>query len=121
MKLLCAWILSIGLVGLAAAKADDDTLKKLVGVWVIEKSGSELPSGSTIEFTKDGKVSALVKNANGDLKLEGTFKAEKDKLTVKLKVMEDTIEETVTIKKLTDEILEVEDNDKKVDTFKKKK
>lgn len=122
MKPLFAVLLIAGAIGFAsAAKADDDTAKKLVGVWVIDKSGSDLPPGSTIEFTQDGKVNAVVKEASGDLKFEGTYKTEKDKVTVKLKVMNETIEETVTIKKLTDNVLEVEDKDNKVDSFKKKK
>ena len=51
----------------------------------------------------------------------GTYKVEKDKLTVKIKLGEQNIEETATIKKLTDDALETEDKDKKVDVFKKKK
>jgi hypothetical protein len=46
---------------------------------------------------------------------------EKEKLSVKLKVEEQTVEDTATIKKLTDDTLEIEDDQKKVDTFKKKK
>lgn len=122
MKTLATLVLAVGVGAFAAtARADEETTKKLVGVWVIDKSGSDLPPGSTLEFTKDGKVNAVVKDASGDLKFDGTFTATKDKLTVKLKVMTETVEETVTIKKLTDELLEVEDKDKKVDTFKKKK
>ena len=56
-----------------------------------------------------------------EVKLDGTYKVEKDKLTVKIKIGDQNIEETATIKKLTDDALEIEDKDKKVDVFKKKK
>jgi uncharacterized protein (TIGR03066 family) len=103
------------------ARAQDDNAKKIVGVWEVTKSGSELPAGTTLEFTKDGKLRLVHKADGADLKLEGTYKVEKDKLNVKLKVAEQTVEETGTIKRLTDEVLEIEDSDKKVNLFKKKK
>jgi len=115
---LVGMILALG--GLAtAAQKDDDNAKKIVGKWEITKSDSDLPKGSTVEFTKDGKMTALLKG--DDLKLEGTYKVEKDKLTVKLKAGDQSIEETVTITKLTDDALELKDKDNKVDVFKKAK
>lgn len=122
MKVLCAAALSVVMVAFAgSAKAQDDNAKKLVAVWVVEKSSGDLPAGSTVEFTKDGKVVAVIKAEGKEVKFEGTYKVEKDKINVKLKIDAETIEETVTIKKLTDDLLELEDKDKKVDTFKKKK
>ena len=110
-----------GLIVLTAgfATAQDDNAKKIVGKWEITKSGSDLPTGSTVDFAKDGKLTAVIKGE--DTKLEGTYKVEKDKLTVKLKVADQTIEETVTITKLTDTELELKDKDAKVDVFKKAK
>ena len=102
-----------------ATAADDDNAKKIVGKWEITKSGSDLPVGSTVEFTKDGKLSAVIKG--DDTKLEGTYKVEKEKLTVKLKVGDQSVEETVTITKLTEDALELKDKDTKVDVFKKLK
>lgn len=110
-------------LGLCAgtARAQDDNAKKIVGVWELTKSASnELPIGATIEFTKDFKLSAIIKDEKGDIRLEGTYKIEKDKLTVKVKVSDQNLEDTLTIKRLTDEALEVEDKEKKVDVFKKK-
>ncbi len=122
MKSLCAAILGVCVVVFAGtAKAQDDNAKKLVGVWIVEKSGSELPAGSSIEFTKDGKLNAVIKDAGGDMKFDGTYKLDKEKILVKITINNETVEETVTIKKLTDDTLEVEDKDKKVDVFKKKK
>ena len=76
-------------------------------------------NGSTVDFTKDGKLTAVIKG--DDTKLEGSYKIDKDKLTVKLKAGDQTIEEVVTITKLTDDALELKDKDAKVDVFKKSK
>jgi uncharacterized protein (TIGR03066 family) len=122
MKAVFAGLLGVALVGVAAtAQAQDDNAKKIVGVWEVTKAGGDLPAGSTIEFTKDGMLKAVVKAEGMEVKLDGTYKVEKEKLTVKVKLGEQTVEETATIKKLTDEALEIEDKDKKVDVFKKKK
>ncbi|HEY3788459.1 MAG TPA: hypothetical protein VGL71_06370, partial [Urbifossiella sp.] len=69
--------LLIGLVGFAAAADTDDHAKNIVGKWEISKSGSELPKGTTLEFTKEGKLTAVIKGEDpkkgDDLKLEGTY------------------------------------------------
>jgi uncharacterized protein (TIGR03066 family) len=108
-------------VCVSAARAQDDNAKKIVGVWEVVKS-TDLPTGSTVEFTKDLKIVAIAKMDGNDFKVDGTYKVEKDKLMIKIKISDQmTVEETATIKKLTDDALEVEDKDKKVDTFKRKK
>ena len=114
----------IGLAGFAGAADDkdkdkDDNGKKIVGKWEVTKSGSDLPVGSTLDFTKDLKLTAVIKG--DDTKLEGSYKIDKDKLTVKLKAGDQTIEEVVTITKLTDDALELKDKDAKVDVLKKAK
>ena len=113
----------IGLAGFAGAADDkdkkDDNTTKIVGKWEVTKSGSDLPVGSTVEFTKDLKLTAVIKG--DDTKLEGTYKIDKEKLTVKLKVGDQSVEETVTITKLTEDAMELKDKDAKVDVFKKLK
>jgi uncharacterized protein (TIGR03066 family) len=122
MKAVLAGLLGVVMVGFATmAQAQDDNAKKIVGVWEVAKAGGDLPAGSTIEFTKDGMLKAVVKVEGMEVKLDGTYKVEKEKLTVKIKVADQNIEEVATIKKLTDDALEIEDKDKKVDVFKKKK
>src|SRR5262245_52559750 len=122
MKALFATVLAaLVIVVVGNAKAQDENATKIVGVWEVTKSGSDLPAGATVEFTKDGKLRVMLKAEGTDLKLEGTYKVAKDKLSVKLKVSDQTVEETETIKRLTDEVLEIEDSEKKVNTFKKKK
>lgn len=122
MKAVFTGLLGVVLVVCAGtAQGQDDNAKKIVGMWEITKAGGDLPAGSTLEFTKDGKLNAVIKAEGMEVKLDGTYKVEKDKLTVKIKVADQNIEETATIKKLTDDALEIEDKDKKVDVFKKKK
>jgi len=122
MKAVCAGMLSVVMVAFAStAKAQDDNAKKIIGVWVVDKASGDLPAGSTVEFTKEGKLIAVIKADSKEIKFDGTYKVEKDKINVELKIESETIKETVTIKKLTDDALELEDKDKKVDVFKKKK
>jgi uncharacterized protein (TIGR03066 family) len=122
MKSVFAGLLGVVLVVFAGtAQGQDDNAKKIVGAWEVTKSGGDLPAGTSIEFTKDGKLNAVIKADGMEVKLDGTYKVEKDKLTVKIKLGDQNIEETATIKKLTDDALEIEDKDKKVDVFKKKK
>jgi uncharacterized protein (TIGR03066 family) len=122
MRTLCAVALGLCVVVFAGtARAQDDNAKKIVGTWIVEKAGGDLPAGSSIEFTKDLKLKAVVKADGMEIKLDGSYKVEKEKLTVKVMIGTESVEETVTIKKLTDDTLEIEDKDKKVDVFKKKK
>lgn len=121
MKALSAFGLAVLLsVACGARAADDDNAKKIIGVWVVEKA-EEIPAGATVEFTKDGKLLLVAKINDKELKLEGTYKVEKDKLMTKMKIGDKVTEDTDTITKLTDEALELTDKDKKTATFKKKK
>lgn len=121
MKTLSTLVLGVLVLGITGtAKAQDIDAKKIVGTWLIDKSSGDLPPGTTIEFTKDGKLAAVLKVDSQELKIEGTYKIDKDKITVKLKVGDQSVEETATITKLDDKDLEIKDKDGKVDTFKKK-
>ncbi len=120
MKLACAAAMSIVMVAFAGNVKAEEKAKNIVGVWTLTKAGGNLPEGSTVEFAKDGKLVVVVK-ADKEIKLEGTYKLEKDKLVVKIKIGDESKEETLTVKKLTADTLETEDKDKKADTFTKKK
>ena len=120
MKKLSALVLGV-LVLAGSATAQDDNAKKIVGKWEITKAGGGAPVGTIIEFTKDNKVAATIKNEGMEIKLDGTYKIDKDKIELKLKAGDMTIDETLTIKKLTDDALELEDKDKKIDELKKVK
>jgi uncharacterized protein (TIGR03066 family) len=122
MKRLSALALGVVVLALAgSASAQDDYAKKIVGKWKITKSASDAPIGTLIEFTKDGKLSVVIKLDAQEMKLEGTYKIEKDKLLTKIKLNDQQVEETDTIKKLTDDELELEDKEKKSTTLKKEK
>jgi uncharacterized protein (TIGR03066 family) len=122
MKALSVAVLGVMMAVFAgSARAEDDNAKKIVGTWELTKAGSDLPVGTTVEFTKDLKLTAIIKDGK-DEKVTGTYKIDKDKISVKVTVNGQMLEEkTATIKKLTDDALEIEDDDKKIDVFKKKK
>ena len=120
MKKFSALVLGV-LILSGSATAQDDNAKKIVGKWEITKAGGGAPVGSVIEFTKDGKMNAVIKLEGMEIKMDGTYKLEKEKLSVTLKTPDMTVEETLTIKKLTDEAMELEDKDKKIDELKKVK
>jgi uncharacterized protein (TIGR03066 family) len=120
MKSLCAAALGLAVFFVAApAKADD--ADKLLGKWEVTKSGGETPMGTIVEFAKDGKMTAIVNLDGKDVKLTGTYTLKDKKLAVKLKLDDQDINHDFTIKFPTDDSLELEDKDKKIDTLKKKK
>ncbi len=104
-----------------AHAADDKKLdaKKLVGKWepVNPKKGEAM----VMEFTKDGKLTVTGDMGGKELKIEGTYTLEGDKLSFVLKFMDNEIKETVTLTKLTDDEMEGKDKGGKVESFKKVK
>lgn len=117
-------VLGIGMVlalavGTAAGADEKFDAKKLVGTWapVNPKKGE----GMTLEFSKDGKLTVTGAAEGKDLKLEGTYKLEGDKLTFAIKFMDTEIKDTVTLTKLTDEEMSGKDKDGKEESFKKVK
>ncbi len=116
-----AFAVLVGLLVVGVVSAADVDAKKLVGKWEITKSGGDAPVGSLVEFTKDGALNVLVKADGQELKISGKYTTAGDKLTVVLKIMDQESKEEMTVKKLTDDELELEDKDKKLDTLKRKK
>jgi uncharacterized protein (TIGR03066 family) len=127
-RLLCIVVILVGVEHLwsgkavVAAPAPSSNQKKIVGVWEITKSDDGTPLGTTIEFTKDGKVKVTTPVGDQKLNLDGTYKLEGDKLTVTIKPPDEKeTTETVTIIKLTDKVLITKDQKGNSDEFKKKK
>ena len=124
--ILAAFAVTIVFVG--AAGADDKDQKfdaaKFVGRWDLTKSADEVaPKSAVVEFTKDNKVMIAGVDIGGkEFKVDGTYKVDGDKLTVKLKApgVEET-EDTDTIKTLTDDTIVLIDKKGKETEFKKKK
>ncbi|QJW97906.1 TIGR03066 family protein [Frigoriglobus tundricola] len=121
MKPLCAAVLGLATMFALAGSARADDTAKLLGKWEVTKSGGETPVGTVVEFAKDGKMTANLSLDGKDLKLEGTYKLDGKKLSVKLKLNEEKIEHDFTITFKGDDELHLEDGDKKVDSLKKKK
>lgn len=118
-------LLGIGMVlvlalGTTATAADEKfDAKKLVGKW--EPAAPKKGEAMVMEFTKDGKLTVTGKMNDKDVKIEGTYKLDGDKLSFALKFMDIEIKETVTLTKLTDEEMAGKDKDGKEESFKKVK
>jgi len=121
MRVLSAVALAalLGLTGFADDK--DDYAKKIVGKWEIVKSNGDEPVGAVYDFTKDGKFSITAKLDGKDVKIDGTYSVEKDKLTTEYTIAGKAEKDVDTIKKLTDTDMEVENKDKKVYKLTRKK
>jgi uncharacterized protein (TIGR03066 family) len=95
---------------------------KIVGVWELQAKG--IPTAPTMEFTKDGKILMTVKMADREIKVEGTYKVDGDKLMTALKPPmggANEFKQTLTVTKLTDNELDVKDDKGMVTHFTKKK
>ena len=113
LAVVCITFLSLAFVASAG-----DNAKKLVGVW--EFAGKKGPKG-TIEFTKDGNIKMKLALGDKDFEVGGTYKLNKDVINMKIDFGGKTKEDMVTIKKLTDTDLHLEDSKGTVDEFVRKK
>src|SRR3954471_13762035 len=109
---LAGWFVA-GLIGFAnsqpasAAPLQPSGGGKLVGTWELVKGD---PAGATVEFTQDHKLKFRAKIGEQTVTLEGTYSVNKDNLTVNLKTPDGKDQsETLTIKKLTDKELVIEE------------
>jgi uncharacterized protein (TIGR03066 family) len=90
--------------------ADDnekpDNAKLLVGKWEVTRGDKELPVGSVVEFSKDGKMKITIKEKDN---IDAVYKVEGDKIQFTLKTG-DTEEkkDPLTIKKISEKELVVE-------------
>jgi uncharacterized protein (TIGR03066 family) len=116
-------IAMLGQTGFANAddKKTDEFPKLIVAKWEITKAGGSAPAGTVLDFAKDKSVTMIIKMDDNEIKTKGSYTIEKDKVTLKFKFGGMDSEEVLTIKKLTDEAMELEDKDGGVDVLKKKK
>jgi uncharacterized protein (TIGR03066 family) len=121
-RLLAVGVLVV-LLGTAARSQDKtDYAKLIVGTWEVTKADENtVPVGSVVEFTKDGKMKVTAKEGGAEMKLEGTYKVEKDTFTFTLKAGDQDLSQTITISKISDKMLATKDKDGKVVELTKKK
>lgn len=123
MKNLVAALCMVVVVGFATAQDKKEAKKfdsaKLVGTWEVTKG---MPKGAIIEMTKDGKMTFTADLGGKELKLEGSYKLDGEKLALTIKTPDGMeIAESLTIKELTDDKLVTLDKDGKEDELTKKK
>jgi uncharacterized protein (TIGR03066 family) len=100
-------------------KKAEETKKKLVGVWEAQEGGA-LPVGSTLEFIKDGKFKATIKEPSKETIREGTYEVDGEMLKATYKGDGKEVVRNLKISKLTDKELALKDEDQdKTATFKK--
>jgi uncharacterized protein (TIGR03066 family) len=124
MKALSALVLGLLVAATAGAQEKKDEKidpDKLIGKWEVTKGTQGLAPGAVVEFAKEGKLRMTFKIDDVEQTLEGTYKLDKDKLKTEVKVGDEKHEDTDTVKKLTDEELELENADGKTLFLKKKK
>lgn len=128
MKALCA--VAVAVLTALAAGADDkkdekkddkkpDFAKLILGKWEITKAGGAAPAGTTLEFSKDGKVKMVTKIGGDEDVADGKYAIEKDKLTLTMNFDGQESVEELTIRKLTDKSMELVDKDDGVDELKR--
>jgi uncharacterized protein (TIGR03066 family) len=123
LRIMAAVVLVASLLGSLGAeekKADNKTL--IVGVWELTKADNGGPPvGTTMEYTKDGKIKVTGKADGKEIVANGTYVVEGNKFTGTLKTPDREEKGTVTIKRLTDKELVTEDDASRVLEFKRKK
>ena len=95
----------------ASAQADDkkdkpDHAKLLIGKWEMTKAADDLPVGSVIEFTKDGKMKIVAKKDGKEETINAIYKVEGAKIEYTLKLGDkDEKKKPLTIKKISEQEL----------------
>jgi uncharacterized protein (TIGR03066 family) len=108
----------------AGVRAEDkaDNAKLMIGKWEVSKADDgTIPMGSTVEFTKDGKIKFAFKMGDMDVAFEGTYTVEKDAFTMVMKMGDMEHKQTVTIKKISDKTMSTVDKDGKAVELTRKK
>jgi uncharacterized protein (TIGR03066 family) len=121
LKLLTVGAVVCLLVSAAPGEEKPDYAKLIVGKWEVAKADpGTVPAGATIEFIKDSKVKAIVKKGGAEMTVEGTYKVEKDTVTLTMQVGDKERTQTITITKISDKEMATKDQDGKVVEFKRK-
>lgn len=121
LRIVVAALVVTGLGTSVHAADKDDNKTLIVGKWEVSKAeDGTVPTGSTIEFSKDGKLKMVAKKNDKEENREGTYTVEKEVLTLVMKRDDGERTVKITIKALSATELTVEGPDGKSVTFKKK-
>lgn len=85
MRTVAIAVVAVGLFGLTSAvRGADDNKAMIIGTWEIAYSDAkDIPVGTKLEFTKDGKVNLTVKVDGKEVTVDaGGYKLEKDVVTL---------------------------------------
>ena len=123
LRLLVAGAVACALaVGARADEKKADNAKLLVGTWEVAKADQgTVPVGSTVEFTKDGKMKVTHKKDGKEETAEGNYKVEGEKFFFVVQAGDTVFKKTVTIKKISETELSTVDEDGKAVEFKRTK
>ncbi len=119
MRAFTGLVMILAIAGFTAAQEKEMPIdgKKLIGKW--KPSDEKAPV--TIEFTDKGKITMSIELGGKTEKIEGTYKLDKNKLEMALAFGGKEEKETITILKLTDEVMVGKDSKGKEETLKKVK
>ncbi len=107
--------------GLLAADEKIDA-KKLIGKWEQEADKDKKRPKVVVEFAAEGKMAGTVVIGEGkEFNFEGTYKLDGNKLTQMIKLNDKDNVRTVTITKLTDDVMEGENEKGDKNIFKRVK
>jgi uncharacterized protein (TIGR03066 family) len=121
LQLAATMALLFGAAAWAEDKKPDVDKDKLVGTWEAVKGSETLPLGSTIDFTKDGKLKLTIKEGDKSQVFEGTYKVDGAAFKATLKDGDKEHTETLKVYRLTDKELVIIDEAGKKDVLSKKK
>ena len=121
MRVFLSAVVVLAFAGIVTAEEKKDEkidAKKLIGKWEQVKEKKDDPA-EVVEFAENG-VLLLHPPAGGKGEpLKGTYKLDGNKLEVTIKLGDETIKETMTISKLTDDELVGKDSKGKEETMKR--
>ena len=124
MREILGCTLAVLLMGSAAFSADDKKDekidgKKLLGKW--EPAEAKKDAKLVIEFAKDGKLTISGDGGGKDIKIDGTYKIDGNKISIALTFGGQEQKETLTVTKLTDDEMSTQDSKGKKESLKRVK
>lgn len=108
---------AIAALAFQAAGADDKKVEKIDEAKLLGRWEPKERKGRAVEFLKDGKLTVMLPGSSGEVKLDGTYTIDGNKLLTVLKAANQEVKNTITVTKLTDTEMSGTDEKGKADTF----